>query len=404
MKGFKDILPETIEKWHFLEKTAVKIFTHLGYKEIRTPILEKTSVFERGVGDSTDIVEKEMYTFLDKSGESVTLRPEGTAGIVRAFIENKLETSVFNKLYYIGPMFRYERPQKGRFRQFHQIGAECFGIKNPAIDAEIIYVNTLLFEKLNIKTNLEINNIGCPNCRPQYSKALISYFEHYKESLCIDCQKRLYKNPLRILDCKNEKCKIIARGAPKLKDYVCKDCKEHYTGVVECLKALNIEFIENELLVRGLDYYTSFVFEFVNNNLTLSAGGRYDNLIQDLGGNNICGVGFALGEERIIDILDIKPQNSIDIYIANLGVTLYALNILQKLSDLQFKVYCEYENKSLKSMLKKADKLEAKVCIIIGENELKSSSCIVRDMKNSTQKTIELNQLENTLKGVLYAT
>ncbi len=404
MKGFKDILPDTIEKWHFLEKTAIEIFTHLGYKEIRTPILEKTSVFERGVGNATDIVEKEMYTFLDKSGESVTLRPEGTAGIARAFIENKLENSIFNKFYYIGPMFRYERPQKGRLRQFHQIGAECFGIKNPAIDAEIIYINKLLFEKLSIKTTLEINNIGCPSCRPAYSKALIYYFEKHKESLCSDCQKRLYKNPLRILDCKNEKCKIIARGAPKLKDYVCENCKEHYNQTKEYIKVLGIDFTENDLLVRGLDYYTSFVFEFVNNNLTLSAGGRYDNLIQELGGGNICGSGFALGQERIIDLLDIEPQNSIDIYIANIGSTHYALNILQKLRNLPLSIYCEYENKSLKSMLKKADKLKAKICLIIGENELKTNSCIVRDMKNSTQKTIELSEIENTLKGVLYAT
>lgn len=403
MKGFKDILPENIEKWHLLEETAKSVFKLLGYKEIRTPILERTSTFERGVGDTTDIVEKEMYTFLDKSGESVTLRPEGTAGIARAFIENNLETSVFNKLYYIGPMFRYERPQKGRLRQFHQIGAECFGIKNPAIDAEIIYINKLIFERLNIKANLEINNIGCPACRPEYSKVLINYFEKYKESLCNDCQNRLYKNPLRILDCKNEKCKIVAQGAPKLKDYVCKNCQGHYNLTKEYLKALNIEYIENDMLVRGLDYYTSFVFEFTNT-ITLSAGGRYDNLISDLGGSNICGVGFALGQERIIDMIDTKTQNSIDIYIANLGVTSYALQILQTLKDLPYSLYCEYDSKSLKSMLKKADKLNANVSIIIGENEQKNNTCIVRNMKKSTQEIVELNQLENILKGVFYAT
>ncbi|MGC8501703.1 histidine--tRNA ligase [Desulfurella sp.] len=403
MKGFRDILPENIEKWQLLEETAKSIFKSFGYKEIRTPILEKTLTFERGVGDATDIVEKEMYTFLDKSGESVTLRPEGTAGIARAFIENKLETSVFNKLYYIGPMFRYERPQKGRFRQFHQIGAECFGIKNPAIDAEIIFINKLLFERLNIKANLEINNIGCPVCRPAYTKVLIDYFENYKDSLCTDCQKRLYKNPLRILDCKNEKCKIVVKGAPKLKDYVCKNCQEHYNSTKEYLKALNIEYIENDMLVRGLDYYTSFVFEFTNT-ITLSAGGRYDNLISDLGGGNICGVGFALGEERLIDMMDAKVQNNIDIYIANLSVTFYALQILQILKNFPYSVYCEYSSKSLKSMLKKADKLNTSVSIIIGENEQKSNTCIVRNMKSSNQQTIGVEQLENILKGVFYVT
>ncbi|MGC9257310.1 histidine--tRNA ligase [Desulfurella sp.] len=403
MKGFRDILPENIEKWQLLEETAKSIFKSFGYKEIRTPILEKTLTFERGVGDATDIVEKEMYTFLDKSGESVTLRPEGTAGIARAFIENKLETSVFNKLYYIGPMFRYERPQKGRFRQFHQIGAECFGIKNPAIDAEIIFINKLLFERLNIKANLEINNIGCPVCRPAYTKVLIDYFENYKDSLCTDCQKRLYKNPLRILDCKNEKCKIVVKGAPKLKDYVCKNCQEHYNSTKEYLKALNIEYIENDMLVRGLDYYTSFVFEFTNT-ITLSAGGRYDNLISDLGGGNICGVGFALGEERLIDMMDTKVQNNIDIYIANLSVTFYALQILQILKNFPYSVYCEYSSKSLKSMLKKADKLNTSVSIIIGENEQKSNTCIVRNMKSSNQQTIGVEQLENILKGVFYVT
>lgn len=403
MKGFKDILPDTIEKWHFLEDTAKSIFRVFGYKEIRTPILEKTSVFERSIGDVTDIVEKEMYTFIDKSGESVTMRPEGTAGIARAFIENNLETSVFNKLYYIGPMFRYERPQKGRFRQFHQIGAEVFGIKSPAIDAEIVYINKLLFEKLNIQANLEINNIGCPQCRPNYSKALFGYFEKYKDSLCEDCQKRLYKNPLRILDCKNEKCKMIANDAPKLNDYVCETCQEHYNGVKSYLETLHIKYIENNRLVRGLDYYTKFVFEFVNS-ITLSAGGRYDNLIADLGGKEICGVGFAAGQERLIDMININVKNNIDIYIANLDVTKYAFHILQMLKDLPYSIYCEYESKSLKSMLKKADKLNASVCIIIGENEFENNTCIVRNMKNSTQETIEINHLINTLKGVLYAT
>lgn len=403
MKGFKDILPDEVEKWQLLEEIAKNLLESFGYKQIRTPILEKTALFERGVGDATDIVEKEMYTFLDKSGESVTLRPEGTAGVARAFIENNLENSVFNKLYYIGPMFRYERPQKGRLRQFHQIGAECFGIKSPAIDAEIVYINKLLFDKLNIKVNLEINNIGCPTCRPAYSKALIDYFEIHKESLCADCQKRLHKNPLRILDCKNEKCKIIAKKAPRLKDYVCENCKNHYSGVKEYLEVLNIEYVENDMLVRGLDYYTSFVFEFIDT-ITLSAGGRYDNLIADLGGNNICGVGFALGQERIIDIMNIEPKNSIDIYVANLGVNSYALKILQILQHLPYSVYCEYESKSLKSMLRKASRLKATVSIIIGEQEFKTNTCIIRNMSQSSQKIINLNQIESTLKGVLYAT
>ncbi|WP_025209524.1 histidine--tRNA ligase [Hippea sp. KM1] len=397
LRGFKDILPQDIKKWQRLERIARQTLESFGYKEIRTPILEKTALFARGVGEATDIVEKEMYTFLDKGGESVTLRPEGTAGTVRAFIDNHLENYPFKKYYYIGPMFRYERPQKGRLRQFHQIGIEVFGIDNPAVDAEVVLVDKIMLDRLNISDlRIEINNIGCPECRPEYSRRLKEYFQSHRDSLCDDCKRRLQRNPLRILDCKNKTCSQIANDAPKITDFVCDSCKDHYNKVKDNLSALGIEFEENPRLVRGLDYYTKFVFEIITDRLgaqgTVSAGGRYDNLVEQLGGKPTSGIGFASGCERLISLMDEEEAQSIDYYIASLDEDIYAMDIARGLSLTGRGVYVEYEKRSLKSMLKKADKMNARFVVIVGENEKNKGVVVVRDMADSTQEEKQVNK------------
>ena len=397
LRGFKDILPDEIPKWRRLEETARETLESFGFKEIRTPILEKTSIFARGVGEATDIVEKEMYTFLDKSNESITLRPEGTAGVVRAYIDNHLENYPFRKFYYIGPMFRYERPQKGRLRQFHQIGIEIFGIDNPAVDAEVVLVNKTLLDNLGISDlRIEINNIGCPNCRPKYLERLKEYFEQHKADLCDDCKRRLTRNPLRILDCKNKTCQNIAKDAPKITQFVCESCKTHYEQVKDYLNRLNIAFEENPHLVRGLDYYTKFVFETITDKLgaqgTVLAGGRYDNLVEQLGGKPTSGIGFAAGCERLVELMEIEEKLSLDYYIANLNEDLYAINIAEELRKKTHRsVYVEYERRSLKAMMKKANKMNARFVVIVGENERKSSKVILRDMETSSQEELNLD-------------
>jgi len=405
LRGFKDILPLEIRKWQKLEKIARETLESFGYKEIRTPILEKTALFARGVGETTDIVEKEMYTFLDKSGESVTLRPEGTAGVVRAYLTNHLDSYPFRKYYYIGPMFRYERPQKGRLRQFNQIGIEVFGIENPTVDAEVVLVDKIMLDKLKIENlRVEINNIGCPKCRPNYLKNLKEYFDNYREELCDDCKRRLNRNPLRILDCKNKSCIRIASEAPKILDYVCKSCSKHYEKVKENLEYLNINFTENPHLVRGLDYYTKFVFEIITDKLgaqgTVSAGGRYDNLVEELGGKPTSGIGFASGCERLIELMEDDEEQKIDYYLACMENITMCLNLAKELiTNTGKSVYIEYENRSLKSMMKKANKMNAKFVIIFGENEKKDGIVTIKDMRKSIQESIDLNKfIENEVK------
>jgi len=405
LRGFKDILPADIKKWQKLEKISKETLEQFGYKEIRTPILEKTALFARGVGESTDIVEKEMYTFKDKSGEDITLRPEGTAGVVRAYITNHLENYPFKKYYYIGPMFRYERPQKGRQRQFHQIGVEVFGVEKPSIDAEVVLVNKIMLDRLGISDlRIEINNIGCPKCRPDYQHRLKSYFEKHREELCDDCKRRLNRNPLRILDCKNESCKRVASDAPKITEHVCENCSKHYEEVKENLKSLGVEFEENPRLVRGLDYYTKFVFEIITDKLgaqgTVSAGGRYDNLVEELGGKPTSGIGFASGCERLIELMDIDEKQDIDYYFACLNEQIECLKIAKELALKTGKsVYIEHEQRSLKSMMKKANKMNAKYTIIFGEDEKNKGVVVVRDMKSSSQEEVEINKfIENEVK------
>ncbi len=405
LRGFKDILPSDMEKWHRLENIAKETLEAFGFKEIRTPILEKTQLFTRSVGEGTDIVEKEMYTFKDKSDESITLRPEGTAGVVRSYIDNHLGNLPYRKYYYIGPMFRYERPQKGRQRQFNQIGVEVFGIDNPSIDAEIVYMNQVVLEKLGIDNlTIEINNIGCNVCRADYIVKLKKYFSVYKNELCDDCKKRLNKNPLRILDCKNKGCKLIAKDAPKIVEYACDNCKTHYDNVKLRLNQLNINFKENPHLVRGLDYYTKFVFEIITDKLgsqgTVSAGGRYDGLVAQLGGKNTSGVGFASGCERLVELMDKSETSAFEYYVANMDEDEYAMKLSYELiKSTSKRVYVEYEKRSLKSMLKKADKMNVDFVIIVGEEEKKQNKIIVKDMKNSTQNKYDIKTfLDNEVK------
>ena len=405
LRGFKDILPEDIKKWQKLEKIAKETLEQFGYKEIRTPILEKTSLFARGVGEATDIVEKEMYTFKDKSGEDITLRPEGTAGVVRAYITNYLENYPFKKYYYIGPMFRYERPQKGRQRQFHQIGVEVFGVEKPSIDAEIVLIDKIMLDRLNISDlRIEINNIGCPECRPEYQHRLKSYFEKHREELCDDCKRRLNRNPLRILDCKNESCRKIASSAPKITEHVCENCSRHYKEVKENLKSLGVEFEENPRLVRGLDYYTKFVFEIITDRLgaqgTVSAGGRYDNLVEELGGKPTPGIGFASGCERLVELMDSDEGQEIDYYFACLNEQTECLKIAKELAlKTERSVYIEHEQRSLKSMMKKANKMNAKYTIIFGENEKNKGVVLVKDMKSSLQEEVKISKfIENEVE------
>ncbi len=346
-----------------------------------------------------------MYTFFDKSNESVTMRPEGTAGVVRSYIDNHLENLPYKKFYYIGPMFRYERPQKGRLRQFNQIGVEVFGIENPSIDAELVYMDKMMLEKLGIEDlRIEINNIGCRKCRPEYMNELKSYFKKHEESLCEDCRRRLDKNPLRILDCKNKECKAVANKAPKITQFACTDCKDHYNKVKERLQSLDIKFTENPHLVRGLDYYTKFVFEIITDKLgaqgTVSAGGRYDGLVEELGGKDTPGIGFASGCERLVELLKTKEEKLFDYYIANLNSDEYALDIAKQLiKTTKKRVYVEYEKRSLKSMMKKAGKINVSYVVIIGENEKNNNKVILKNMDNSTQNEYDLKTfLDNEVK------
>ncbi|MGN1052877.1 MAG: histidine--tRNA ligase, partial [Candidatus Scatosoma sp.] len=314
-KGTKDVLPEDSYKWRFVEDTAREISRLFCLKEIRTPVFEHTELFNRGVGDTSDVVTKEMYTFLDKGGRSVTLKPEGTAGAARSFIENGMESGVLPvKMYYIIPAFRYERPQAGRLREFHQFGVEIFGAKGADTDAETILLADTFLKKLGLKTTLQINSIGCPACRAAYNKALKEYFAPRLNDLCDDCRTRYEKNPLRLLDCKEERCREINAGAPSILDYLCEDCKAHFNEVCARLTAAGVPYTVNPRIVRGLDYYTRTVFEFIAEGIgaqgTVCAGGRYDGLIRTLGGGNVPAVGFAAGIERLLIVME---QSGIEI-------------------------------------------------------------------------------------------
>lgn len=394
-KGTKDILPQEVGQWHKLEKNALEIFTRYGYKEIRTPIFEATELFARGVGDTTDIVNKEMYTF-EKSDRSITLRPENTAGVVRSFIENGMaRLSAPVKLWYKGPMFRYERPQAGRQRQFHQVGVEMFGIKEPTADAEAImlavdYLNSLGLNDLEV----EINSLGCPKCREEYKNKIKEVLKPEFNNLCEDCQNRYEKNPLRLLDCKVESCKEIF-AKPEIQkviqsDFICEECAQHYSELKSYLDKLNIKYVENKLLVRGLDYYNRTVFEIKSNNLgsqnAVCGGGRYDSLVRNLGGEDTPAVGWAMGMERLNSLLpEVEPEKLDGYIVSNSPADAFAF--AQELRAKGLNVEFDLANKKFTKQLEKASKV-ARYALILGEDEIKSNQVSVKNLATSEQVTI----------------
>ena len=404
IKGTKDVLPKDVHKNQYIEATALDIASKFGYKEIRTPVFEHTELFQRGVGDTTDVVQKEMYTFDDKGGRSITLRPEGTAGAVRSFLENGLcNEALPQKVCYLISCYRYEKPQAGRLREFHQFGVECFGTASPLADAEIIALAKSIFDTLGVRDlSLEINSIGCPKCRAEYHKALKEYFASRKDELCDTCKGRLDRNPMRILDCKSPICHEIAQGAPVVIDYLCDECKEHFEKVQKYLDAQNIEYKINPQIVRGLDYYTKTVFEFVSNSIgaqgTVCGGGRYDGLVEELGGQHTASLGFAMGLERLMLLMEAQgcefPQaEKPDLFIVALGekATLKALEIAKDMREEGFSALLDLNQRSVRAQMKYADKLGAKFNVVIGDNEVENKIAKLKNMQTGEETEISLD-------------
>lgn len=405
LKGTKDILPQDVEMWHFVEENALKVFSSFGVKEIRTPIIESTDLFQRGVGETTDIVNKEMYTF-EKSERSITLRPENTAGVVRSYIENgmhRLASPV--KLWYKGPMFRYERPQAGRQRQFHQVGVEMFGIAQPSADAEIILMAENFLKSIGLDDlDVEINSLGCPKCRAQFKENLKNVIRPYLNDLCEDCQSRFEKNPLRLLDCKVPTCQEIF-SKPEIQkvitsDFLCDECSQHYAQLKNYLNELDVKYSENKHLVRGLDYYTRTVFEIKSNNLgsqnAVCGGGRYDNLVEELGGEPTPAIGFAMGMERLISLLKEKEPVKLDGYIVSNNTT-EALKLAQELRLQGFNIEMDLSNKKFTKQLEKASKV-ANFALILGEDEINNNKVSIKNLNTSEQLTVSRFDCKNYIK------
>ena len=405
-KGTKDILPQEVEQWHRLEKNALEIFTRYGYKEIRTPIFEATELFARGVGDTTDIVNKEMYTF-EKSDRSLTLRPENTAGVVRSFIENGMaRLSAPVKLWYKGPMFRYERPQAGRQRQFHQVGVEMFGIKEPTADAEAILLAVNYLKSLGLNDlEVEINSLGCPKCREEYKRKIKEVLKPEFDNLCEDCQNRYEKNPLRLLDCKVETCKEIF-AKPEIQkviqsDFICDECAEHYATLKTYLDKLEVPYVENKLLVRGLDYYNRTVFEIKSNNLgsqnAVCGGGRYDSLVRNLGGEDTPAVGWAMGMERLNSLLpDVEPEKLDGYIVSNSSADAFLL--AQELRNKGLNVEFDLADKKFTKQLEKAAKV-AKFALILGEDEINNGKVAVKNLETSEQVAVDRVDVLNVVRS-----
>ena len=409
IRGFNDVLPDEIGKWQFVEKTAREVFEGFGFSEIRIPILERTELFSRGIGETTDIVEKEMYTFTDRGGDSLTLRPEATASMARTYLEHQMYTfDPVAKLYCMGPMFRRERPQKGRYRQFYQIDAEVFGVGNPMVDAEVIIMLIRFLEKVGL-TNLElqINSLGCRECRPRYREELKRFFAGKSIQLCEDCQRRLQTNPLRVFDCKVESCKEAIADAPRVTDFICEECQKHFDRVKEYLGMAGLTYILNPRMVRGLDYYTRTAFEVVSYGLgaqnAVTGGGRYDNLFQEIGGLDVPGIGFAVGVERLISLLpEVRKFNRYPhLFVAVLGEEGYreAFKLISQLHLEGVWAELDYEGKSLKSQMRRADKLKARYALILGEEELKKGKAVLRNMADKSQEEIPIEGIVPTLKS-----
>ena len=409
-RGTSDVLGRDSYKWQYVENAGRDTAEVFGFKEVRFPTFEETELFDRGVGDTTDIVQKEMYTFNDKGGRSVTLRPEGTASVVRQTSEHGLFGGLLPiKDYYIISCFRYEKPQAGRFREFHQFGVEMFGPKDPSADVEIIKLAASFLEKLGIKANLTINSIGCPECRAKFQQSLREYFEKRKDELCETCKDRLNRNPMRILDCKSPVCKEIAKGAPLITDYLCDDCSAHYEKVKAKLTAANIPFVCDPHIVRGLDYYTKTVFEFLapETGLALLAGGRYDLLVKEIDGkNDVPGLGFASGIERLVSVMEnaghsFGKERTPDIYLANIGETALdaAENIAANLRAEGIFAETDLMGKGLKAQMKYADKVKARFSAVIGDDEVKNKKLILRNMENGETNDVAFDDIAKIIKG-----
>ena len=407
IKGTQDVLPGESHKWQYLEQAVLEQAKNYGYKEIRVPVFEHTELFQRGVGDTTDVVQKEMYTFEDKGGRSITLRPEGTAGVVRSYLEHGL----FNepapmKLCYTISCYRYEKPQAGRLREFHQFGCECFGTQSPAADAEVISLINDIFTHLGLKNyDIQINSIGCPECRKTYHEALKAYFESKKAELCATCNDRLDRNPMRILDCKSPVCSEIAKDAPKVTDYLCEECENHFTSVKSYLDAMGISYTVNPTIVRGLDYYTKTVFEFVSTEIgaqgTICGGGRYDGLVEEVGGPKTPALGFAMGLERLMMLL--KAQNvpfpeekKCDLYIASMGeaANVKAAQIATDLRQEGFTVLYDIVGRSVKAQMKFANKVGAMFTAVIGDSELQEGKAKLKNMESGEEREISVEAFD----------
>jgi len=400
LKGFKDILPEEVRLWQYVEDTARNVFRRFTFSEIRLPILEQTELFARSIGEDTDIVEKEMYTFVDKQ---VTMRPEATASLLRAYIEHGLYIQKpVQRLFTIGPMFRHERPQKGRLRQFHQMDIEVLGSENPLVDAELISMGAMLFAELGISVSLELNSLGCPQCRPAYRAQLMSFIEGCIDDLCEDCRRRSSSNPLRVLDCKNSHCREQVDQAPSILEHLCSDCEVHFSRVQRGLEQLGVDYSLNKFMVRGLDYYCRTTFEFITSDLgaqsAVCAGGRYDGLIEKLGGpKKGPGIGFAMGLERMVLLLlqgekTVTRDPDVELFVIGLGEKGENLSygLVHELRNKNLRVAMDHEGRSLKSQMKQANKAGAKFVLIVGDDEIENGRGVLKDMETQQQQDVEL--------------
>ena len=411
VKGFKDILPDQVCVWNRIESEAKRVFELFGFREIRIPILEKADLFIRGIGQETDVVSKEMYTFQDRKGNYLAMRPEATASVLRAYIENKLfEGSAIQKLFTIGPMFRYERPQKGRRRQFHQINAEIIGDPGPRIDSELVYMIMLFFSSLGINDiSLNINSLGCPVCREPFRIKLKDFLKDHYDELCPDCQRRMDTNPLRVFDCKVKSCNEVMEDAPVMLDFLCDNCSSHFNKLMTDLKGLNVDFVINSHLMRGLDYYARTTFEVQTKRLgaqnAIAGGGRYDGLIKELGGPDNPAIGFAIGMERVVEILNedgLQKGDNIDIFMIPLGREAEDRTFIwvQRLREAGIKCDMEYKSLGLKAQMRHADRLNAKQVFIVGDDELVKGKGILRDMTTKEQFEIPLTDPVNEIMRI----
>lgn len=408
VKGFKDILPDQVGIWNRIESEAKGIFELFGFREIRIPILEKADLFIRGIGEETDVVSKEMYTFQDRKGNYLAMRPEATASVLRAYIENKLfEGSSIQKLFTIGPMFRYERPQKGRRRQFHQVNAEIIGDPGPRIDSELVYMLMLFFSSLGIKDiSFNVNSLGCPVCREPFRIELKNFLKKHYDDLCPDCQRRMDTNPLRVFDCKVKACNEVMEDAPVMLDFLCDNCSSHFSKFMNDLKDLNVDFVINSHLMRGLDYYARTTFEVQTKSLgaqnAIAGGGRYDGLIKELGGPDNPAIGFAIGMERVVEIMNeagLQEEDYLDVFMIPLGgeAADRVFIWLQKLREAGLTCDMEYKSLGLKAQMRHADRLNAKKVFIVGEDELEKGKGILRDMNTKEQFEIALSDPVNEI-------